>query len=138
MIDASQVVVCPCGTARAIAMERCPDCGGKQGHVEDAPNLLEKEIEAEMIRWLETVGFKVYKTSQYRRPRGMSTGIADLIAFGYGRTVFVEVKTRWGRQSEDQKTFEMDAVHKGGAIYVMPRNVAELQAFARDLIGGSG
>lgn len=119
-------------------MERCPECGGKRGTVETGLNPLEKDIEASIIRWLEAVGFKVYKTSQYRRPRGMSEGIADLIAFGYGRTIFVEVKTKWGRQSAAQEKFEYDATRAGGAIYLMPRSLVELQAWARDLIGGSG
>ena len=118
-------------------MEKCPKCGSKKTRAETGKSPREKEIEGYCIGFLEQLGFEVWKTSQYGKPKGMTPGLSDLIAFGYGMCLFVEVKTRTGRQSKDQRAFQK-AVEKNGGVYLMPRSLDELREMARDLISGSG
>jgi len=44
---------------------------------------------------------------------GSYKGISDLIAMKDGRTVYIEVKTETGRQSEHQKQFERICIEHG-------------------------
>ena len=45
---------------------------------------------------------------------------------GWTRVIFLELKSKTGKQSEDQRTFQ-DAVEKQGASYFIIRNLEELE-----------
>ena len=59
---------------------------------------------------------------------GSYKGISDLIAIKDGLTVYIEVKTETGRQSEYQKQFERIVTDHGGKYYVARsvNDIAEL------------
>lgn len=52
-------------------------------------------------------------------------GISDLIAVRDGKTVFIELKARNGRQSSDQVEFETEISSHGGK-YMVVRDVQDL------------
>ena len=51
-------------------------------------------------------------------------GIADIVGVIDGRAVFVEVKTKTGRQREAQRKFQA-AIEKAGGIYLIARSPEE-------------
>ena len=53
-------------------------------------------------------------------------GLCDLIAVKNGHAVFIEVKTPKGKQTEDQKVFEM-RLRQAGGIYVLARSVSDVE-----------
>lgn len=57
---------------------------------------------------------------------GVYRGITDLIAVKDGRVLFIELKTKTGRQSDHQRKFQADLEHAGGE-YVLCRGVDELR-----------
>ena len=59
---------------------------------------------------------------------GSYKGISDLIAIKDGLTVYIEVKTETGRQSEYQKQFERIVTDHGGKYYLARsvNDIAEL------------
>lgn len=57
---------------------------------------------------------------------GAYRGITDLIAVKDGRVLFIELKTKTGRQSDHQRKFQADLEHAGGE-YVLCRGVDDLQ-----------
>lgn len=56
---------------------------------------------------------------------GSYKGISDLIAMKDGRTVYIEVKTETGRQSEHQKQFERICIEHG-CRYILARSVNDV------------
>lgn len=61
-------------------------------------------------------------------------GEADLTLFTYGgKTIFIEVKTQTGKQSQDQKHFE-HLVMAYGFEYTVMRSVDEAKALADKLL----
>ncbi len=50
---------------------------------------------------------------------GAHKGVSDFIAIKDGRTIFLEVKTPKGKQSEYQKEFERQVVEHGGEYYIV-------------------
>lgn len=57
---------------------------------------------------------------------GSYKGISDLIAIKDGTTVFIEVKTEIGRQSDYQKNFEM-VCRAHGCTYILARSVDDIE-----------
>jgi len=51
-------------------------------------------------------------------------GGADLIGCYHGRFLAIEIKTRTGKQTEEQRMFQQ-CVERNGGIYMMPRSVNE-------------
>ena len=75
----------------------------------------------------------VYKTVNGAQIAIGIPGEADLTLFAErGQTIFVEIKTPKGRQSEQQKKFEK-AVTKLGYEYVIMRSVDEAQRLVERL-----
>ena len=62
-----------------------------------------------------------------RHQQGMGSylGLSDLSAIKDGRTIYIEVKTPTGRQSEYQKQFQKD-VEAHGAVYILARSVQDV------------
>lgn len=56
---------------------------------------------------------------------GSYKGISDLIALKDGKTIFIEVKTPTGRQSEHQKKFEKICIEHG-CRYILARSVNDV------------
>jgi hypothetical protein len=56
---------------------------------------------------------------------GSYPGIADLYAVKGGRSIWVEVKTPAGRQSEVQREFQRQVEEHGG-VYVLARGIKDL------------
>jgi len=57
---------------------------------------------------------------------GSYPGIADLYAVKGGRSIWVEVKTPAGRQSEVQREFQRQVEEHGG-VYVLARSVEDVE-----------
>ena len=73
-------------------------------------------------RHLEIDGWYVVRIQQ---GLGCVKGIADLVAMKFGRTVWIEVKTATGRQSDYQVDFER-AVVAHGCEYLLARSSADV------------
>ena len=73
-------------------------------------------------RHLETDGWYVVRIQQ---GLGCVKGIADLVATKAGRTIWVEVKTATGKQSDYQLDFERAILAHGGE-YVVARSTADV------------
>ena len=57
---------------------------------------------------------------------GSRKGFPDLTAMKEGRTVYIEVKTETGRQSDYQKEFEQICISHG-CRYILARSVKDVQ-----------
>ena len=77
---------------------------------------------------------KDVKEQSYKKATGMMAGVADLILLmPNGKTIFVEMKTEKGTQSDDQKVFE-SAVLKLGFTYIVCRSFETFQTEMQNLI----
>ena len=88
------------------------------------PKITETDIRRQVRDYLRIRGWFVFHILQ--GGVGVYRGITDLIAVKDGRVIFLELKTRTGRQSEHQKKFQADLEAHGGE-YVLCRGVDELQ-----------
>jgi hypothetical protein len=91
------------------------------------PPLKEGDIQKQIKEFLQWHGWFVFKNHQ---SLGSYLGIADLYALRAGRSVWIEVKTPTGSQSEDQKQFEADVQAHGGEYYVA-RSVEDVEFLGR-------
>ena len=80
----------------------------------------EQAIRLGIKRFLKQVGFSIWDTEQNRRTR-VTPGLSDLIAFGHGVILFIEVKTEKGTLSADQEVFG-DAVAQNGGTFLVWRS----------------
>lgn len=92
-------------------------------------NMVEKKLEKTIILNLRMLGYYVYKTAShagcYDYNMGLNkAGISDLIVIGNNRIIFLEIKTKTGRQSKSQKEFQA-ICEKYGVIYRVARSVKE-------------
>lgn len=66
---------------------------------------------------------------------GAHKGIPDMIACKDGITLFIEVKTANGKQSEYQKHFQ-DCIEQSGCIYILARSSKDVEdAIAKEKNG---
>lgn len=84
----------------------------------------ETDIRRQVRDYLRIKGWFVFHILQ--GGVGVYRGITDLIAVKAGRVIFLELKTRTGRQSDYQKQFQSDLEAHGGE-YVLCRGVDDLQ-----------
>jgi Holliday junction resolvase len=84
----------------------------------------ETDIRRQVRDYLRIKGWFVFHILQ--GGVGVYRGITDLIAVKGGRVIFLELKTRTGRQSEHQKKFQADIETHGGE-YILCRGVEDLQ-----------
>ena len=87
----------------------------------------ESQIQAAVRDYLRWNGWFVVKIHQ---SLGSYPGIADLYALKKGRSVWIEVKTSSGRQSEAQVRFQRDIEMHGGE-YVVARCVEDVEFLGR-------
>ncbi len=91
---------------------------------------LEKEIEAEIFAFLKHLGILCWKNKSmgtYSAKRGtflknnnpnFRNGVSDILGVILGRPLAIEVKSKLGRPSEDQKVFLEEFGHAGGIGFI--------------------
>ncbi len=84
----------------------------------------ESDIRRQVRDYLRIRGWFVFHILQ--GGVGVYRGITDLIAVKGGRVIFLELKTKTGRQSQHQVKFQADIEAHGGE-YVLCRGVEDLQ-----------
>jgi Holliday junction resolvase len=83
----------------------------------------EKDIRRQIQDYLRWTGWAVF---YHLQGLGSFRGLSDLQALKNGRSVFIEVKTARGRQSEYQKEFQR-MVEGAGLEYVLARDVSDVE-----------
>lgn len=83
----------------------------------------EKDIRKQIQDYLRWTGWTVF---YHLQGLGSYRGMSDLQALKDGRAVFIEVKTRRGKQSDYQKRFQRD-VEKHGGTYILARDVSDVE-----------
>lgn len=100
----------------------------------------ELKIQAEFIKWVQNTHplyrmrvFAVDNNSQsvqrgaLSKALGVKKGVSDLIfILDHGRVIFVEVKTEIGKQTTEQRQFEL-MCKSTGHIYIINRSFEELK-----------
>lgn len=101
-------------------------------------NLSEKQIENQILNWLEWKNIYAWKTKTtgtFDRRRGcfISTsrlyrkGVADVIGIlPMGRLFAIEVKSQKGRLQENQKTF-LGEIEKRGGLALVARSLEDVE-----------
>jgi hypothetical protein len=95
----------------------------ERGIIPKEPMLKENDIQTQIKTYLQYRSWFVVKIHQ---SLGSYKGIADLMALKNGRTVWIEVKTDRGRQSEWQRQFQADIEAHGGT-YILARSIADVE-----------
>lgn len=93
----------------------------------------EAEIQRQIKEYLQWQGWFVVKIHQ---SLGSYRGIADLYALKNGRSVWIEVKTPKGRQSQHQEKFQRDIEDHGGE-YMVARCVEDVMRLEGDKNAGT-
>jgi len=86
----------------------------------------EKVIELSVRERLTKTGWFCFKISQPSVHSRNIKGIADLFAVKHGQSVWIEIKTNSGKQSENQIKFQENVESHGGK-YIVVRSVDELK-----------
>ena len=83
----------------------------------------ETRIRIEIREFLKKMGYSVWDLEQNRKTR-QTPGFSDLVAFGHGLILFIEVKTEQGKLSDAQEVFA-HAVRSNGGNHLILREVRE-------------
>mgnify|MGYP001080078653 CR=1 FL=1 len=86
------------------------------------PKVTEADIRRQVRDYLRIRGWFVFHILQ---GLGCYPGVTDLIAVRDGRIVFIELKTKTGKQSDYQKQFQADLEAAGGE-YILCRGIDDL------------
>jgi len=65
---------------------------------------------------------------------GLKAGVSDLVLIYDGKTYFIEIKTKNGKQSAEQIQFQKD-VENQGLDYVILRNLDDAEKFLKKIKG---
>lgn len=87
--------------------------------------LIKKEIKT----WLKLNNWFVFYVLQ---GLGAYKGIVDILSIKDGIVLFIEVKTKTGRQSDNQKQFE-EAITSHGGHYVIARGYEDIENYLKEL-----
>ena len=99
---------------------------------------LESQIQRQMVGWfrlqyphlviaaIPNGGQRSKVEASIMKGEGVLAGFSDLIIIASGNVLFVEVKTKDGRQSEPQKKFQSD-VERLGFQYTVCRSLKDFQ-----------
>lgn len=90
--------------------------------------LKESDIQKQIRDYLNLQGWYVVKIHQ---SLGSVRGIADLYAIKNGHSVWIEVKTPQGHQSDDQILFQWHIEGHGG-IYLLAHGIPEVEQFLKE------
>lgn len=96
----------------------------------------EADIQADIVEYLEAIGWFVTVTSQDRATRGQLAGLPDLIAVKHNHTLFVECKTQDGRLRESQhKWLQALGPHMGThVLYTIARSLEDVMSVIERMI----
>lgn len=111
--------------------------------IKSAPHKLEKHIEAPILNYLRffdnifawknpTTGRYNVQTRQWIKTKGTVTGVSDIIAVykrrcdGICLTLFLEVKTDKGIQTDTQKAFQQN-IEKLNGLYFIVRSIEDVK-----------
>jgi len=94
----------------------------------------ESKFTAGLAALMRRLGFAVWTVNQTRRKpiQQVDPGVADIIAFGHGVTLFVETKVDRNKQSVPQEEFER-AAKGNGSLYWVIRSEDELLSCGKAL-----
>jgi VRR-NUC domain. len=95
-------------------------------------------IQLQILKYLKGKGCACGKTKTMGVKRGRFfcfdpycfRGFPDIVAFYKSRLYFVEVKSKVGRQSEDQKKFQLLA-EGAGLAYILARSVEDVSKYIK-------
>ena len=100
----------------------------------DGVNHLEAKIQSAIVQYLQILGIFVFSVPNERKSSpqamgrlismGLKPGISDLILWLGDKTIYMEVKTPKGRQSEAQKRFQKRC-EESGRIYCVVHSLDE-------------
>lgn len=76
---------------------------------------------------------KDYGKLKELKAKGMRKGISDLTVIGNGKIVFLELKTKTGKQSDAQKIFEQ-RVQLNGFDYLLARSSEGVEATIKKVL----
>ncbi len=85
--------------------------------------LKEGEIRQQVKEFLQWRGWFVFYNLQ---GLGCYPGLSDLVAVKKSKVVYIELKTKTGKQSEKQKEFQQDLEAAGGT-YVLARGIEDVE-----------
>ena len=83
----------------------------------------ETDIQNQIRDYLRMKGWFVIR---HQQSMGSLKGLSDLSALKDGITIYIEVKTSKGYQSDYQKQFQQDIESHGG-VYILARSVEDVQ-----------
>ena len=91
-------------------------------------------IQLQIIHYLKARGWVVGKTRTMGVRRGRAfcfdpytfRGFSDLVAFINHKIYFIEVKSKTGQQSDDQKEFQK-CVEGAGLTYILARSIEDVE-----------
>lgn len=109
-----------------------------QGKSSRRPRHIESQIQRQMVQWfrlqypkyiiaaIPNGGQRNALEAKIMKGEGVLAGFSDLIIIAYNNVLFIEVKTKEGRQSELQKKFQAD-VERLGFQYSVCRSLQDFQ-----------
>lgn len=65
---------------------------------------------------------------RHQQGMGCHKGLADLTAIKDGVTIYIEVKTKTGKQSDWQRQFQQDIENHGGT-YILARRIEDVEPY---------
>lgn len=65
---------------------------------------------------------------RHQQGMGCHKGLSDLTAIKEGRTIYIEVKTKYGKQSDWQIKFQHDIESHGGT-YILARCIEDVEPY---------
>ena len=91
------------------------------------PHEKETVIQNRIRDFLRMHGWYVMR---HQQSLGSLKGMSDLTAIKNGKTIYIEVKTPRGHQSQYQKDFQQEIESHGG-IYILARDIEDVEQIAR-------
>lgn len=89
----------------------------------------ENNIQTEIRDFLKWNGWFVIR---HQQSLGSLKGLSDLSAIKNGLTIYIEVKTEKGKQSDYQKEFQNEIENHGGK-YILARKLEDIITFLKGL-----
>ena len=92
-----------------------------------APHEKETAIQNRIRDFLRMHGWYVMR---HQQSLGSLKGMSDLTAIKDGKTIYIEVKTPRGHQSQYQKDFQQEIENHGGT-YILARGIEDVEQIAK-------
>ncbi len=102
----------------------------------DPRHASEADIQNAILDYLTRKGYTCWRQNSmgvynerggfYRKPSKYAVnGVSDIIVLSDGKAYFIEVKSKTGQQSDDQKLFQ-DFVERAGCEYLLARSLEDV------------